>query len=96
MAISLLDSVKADLHIRSDSKNEQVSEAIATAKMRMKLMGVGRISDADPTTAQCIKHYCRFHFNFQGEAERHFASFEYMANAMAESGEYRSSGGGAP
>lgn len=95
MSNSLTNSVKEDLHIRSDAKNEQIAEAIATAKTRMRMMGVERISDADPTTAQCVKLYCRFYFNFQGEAERYFSSFEYMANAMALSGDYRSSGGGA-
>ena len=92
MATSLLNTVKADLHIGSNSKNEQISEAIETAEMRMRMMGVGVINENDPTTVRCVKLYCRFDFNFQGEAERYFSAFEYMANAMALSGDYRDPG----
>jgi len=88
MATSLTDSVKRDLHIRSDEKNADIAGAILTAETRMKQIGVNVIDEADPATAQCIKLYCRFFFNFQGEAERYFSAFEYMANAMALSGDY--------
>lgn len=89
MATSLTNSVKSDLHVTSVSKNDSIEEAIETAKKRMKMMGIDIISEDDPTTVQCIKLYCRFYFNFQGEAERYFSSFEYMANAMALSGDYQ-------
>lgn len=89
MPLTLTDKVRSDLHIRSNSNDLLISETIDTAKMRIRMMGVQLVSDADPTTVQCIKLYCRFYFNFQGEADRYFRAFEYMANAMAESGDYR-------
>lgn len=88
MATTLTDSVKSDLHITSDSKDASIEEAIETAKARMQIIGVETINDADPSTAQCIKLYCRFYFNFQGEAQRYHDAFEYMADAMALSGDY--------
>ena len=93
MSTSLLTKVKSDLHIRSDAKDDQIEEAIETAKTRMRMIGVGTIDEIDPATSQCIKLYCRFYFNFQGEAERYFSAFESMANGMALSGDYRADAG---
>ncbi len=88
MPATATELVRNDLHIRNDAKDAQITEAITTAKKRMSMMGVGVVSELDPTTLQCIKLYCRFYFNFQGEAQRYFEAFEYMANAMALSSDY--------
>ena len=85
----IAEKVKKDLHISSQTKDGLIDLAVETAKRLMSIRGVRKIDPNDPTTAQCIMLYCRYYFNFQGDAERYFSSFESMANSMALAEEYR-------
>lgn len=85
----IAEKVKKDLHISSQTKNDQIDLAVEAAKRLLSIRGVGKIDPNDATTAQCIMLYCRYYFNYQGDAERYLAAFESMANSMAMAGEYR-------
>ena len=88
MATTLTATVKTDLGIRNDKHDDQIKTAIEAAKIQMAMRGVTVIAEADPTTVTCIELFCRHWFNFQGEAQRFFQAFEFLANAMAQSSEY--------
>lgn len=85
----LSEQVKKDLHISSSRKDEQIDLAVQTAERLMSIRGVRNIDEADPTTAQCVMLYCRYYFNFQGDAESYYEAFERMADSMAMAEEYR-------
>lgn len=88
MGTILTNTVKTDLGIRNDYHYDQINLAINTAKAQMMMRGVTVINETDPTTVICVELYCRYWFNFQGEAQRFFQAFEFLANAMAISSEY--------
>lgn len=88
MATTLTTAVKTDLGIRSTNKDTDIEMSIEAAKVQMAMRGVTVIQETDPTTVNCIILYCRYWFNFQGEADRFFQAFEFLANAMAKSSEY--------
>ena len=85
----LSEQVKKDLHISSSRKDEQIDLAVQTAERLMSIRGVRNIDEADPTTAQCVMLYCRYYFNFQGDAESYYEAFGRMADSMAMAKEYR-------
>lgn len=85
----LSEQVKKDLHISSSRKDEQIDLAVQTAERLMRIRGVQNIDEADPTTAQCVMLYCRYYFNFQGDAENYYEAFGRMADSMAMAKEYR-------
>lgn len=88
MATNLTATVKTDLGIRNDVHDASIATAIDAAKIQMTMRGVTVIEETDPTAITCIELFCRHWFNFQGEAERFFKAFEFLANAMAQSSEY--------
>ena len=88
MATTLKATIKTDLGITNERKDSNIETAIESAKIQMALRGVRVIAETDPTTVNCIELYCRYWFNFQGEADRFFQAFEFLANAMALSEEY--------
>lgn len=88
MATTLTNTVKTDLGITNTKKDTEIAMAIDSAKTQMAMRGVTVIQETDPTTVNCILLFCRQWFNFQGEADRFFQAFEFLANAMAKSTEY--------
>lgn len=88
MATILLSTIKTDLGITNTKKDTVITTAIEAAKIQMEMRGVATVSESDPTAVNCIELYCRYYFNFQGEADRFFQAFEFLANAMAQSTEY--------
>lgn len=84
----LTTTVKTDLGIYNDKHDEQIATAINAAKTQMAMRGITVIDETDPTTVTCVELFCRHWFNFQGEAQRFFHAFEFLANAMAQSSEY--------
>ena len=101
MVTTLTSIVKNDLGIRNDKHDAQIDMAINAAKTQMAMRGVTVINETDPTTVTCVELFCRHWFNFQGEAQRFFQAFEFLANAMALSSEYgadaaKNGEGGAP
>ncbi len=88
MATTLTDTVKRDLGIKNTKHDMEIETTIEAAKIQMGMRGVTVISEADPTAINCIQLYCRYYFNFQGEADRFFKAWEFLTNAMAESSEY--------
>ena len=88
METILLNTIKADLGITNTKHDTGIETAIEAAKIQMAMRGVRSISETDPTAVNCIELYCRYYFNFQGEADRFFQAWEFLANAMAQSSEY--------
>lgn len=88
MATILTMTVKTDLGIKNNKHDAEIEMAIESAKIQMAMRGVTVIEEADPTTVNCVILFCRYFFNFQGEADRYFQAFEFLANAMAKSSEY--------
>ena len=101
MATILTMTVKTDLGIKNNKHDAEIEMAIESAKIQMAMRGVTVINETDPTTVTCVELFCRHWFNFQGEAQRFFQAFEFLANAMALSSEYgtaaaKNGEGGAP
>ena len=88
MATILTMTVKTDLGIKNNKHDAEIEMAIESAKIQMAMRGVTVINETDPTTVTCVELFCRHWFNFQGEAQRFFQAFEFLANAMAKSSEY--------
>lgn len=87
--MAILDDVRTDLRISSNDFDAEINTAIASAKKRLKMIGVDKIGDSDSLTASAITLYCRSWFNFQGDGERYNMAFEKLADAMALSGDYK-------
>lgn len=85
---TLTQTVKTDLGIKNNVHDDGIYTAIEAAKIQMAMRGVKVIEEDDPTAVTCIELFCRHWFNFQGEAQRFFQAFEFLANAMAQSQEY--------
>lgn len=89
MATILLDTIKEDLSISHGKKDQDIEDAIETAKQRLSQIGVDVIDENDCTTATAIKLFCRYWFNFQGDGARYEESFRKLADAMSRAAEYR-------
>ena len=89
MATKLLDPVKTDLGITDND----IQDAIETAKQRLSQIGVGIVSENNRTTVTAIKLFCRYWFNFQGDGERYEESFKSLADAMSKASEFREGDG---
>lgn len=85
----VLAAVKLDLGITHAAKDDDIVNAIDTAKRRLGMIGVDTVETEDATTMTAIKLYCRAWFNFQGDADRYRDAFEHLANAMSHASEYR-------
>lgn len=93
MATKLLDPVKTDLGITHSKKDNDIQDAIETAKQRLSQIGVGIVSENNKTTVTAIKLFCRYWFNFQGDGERYEESFKSLADAMSKASEFQEGDG---
>lgn len=84
----ILLSVKRDLRRVNDKLNDDILETINYAILDMRRIGV--IPDLEnPLTIKAIKLYCRWHYNFENQAERYMQNYISLVSAMSMSLDYK-------
>jgi hypothetical protein len=86
--MALTDDVKTALRISHTKLDADITETIAAGKKDLSIAGVAVISDDDPLTAQAIKMYCRYVYNYQGQSERWERAYTALKQALALCSDY--------
>ncbi len=82
----MLDAVKQDLRISHNKLDEPIQEDIATALAFIENAGV--IPDEnDPLVSRCVKDYCRWKYDYDGEGEKYEKAFYDLLATMSLSQE---------
>lgn len=86
--MALIDDVKTALRISHTKLDADITDTIAAGKKDLSIAGVAVISDDDQLTAQAIKMYCRYVYNYQGQSERWERAYTALKQALALCGDY--------
>lgn len=86
--MEILDAVKTSLRISHTALDSDLSQTINACKQDLKIVGVSKVEETDPLTAQAIKLYCKWQFDFQGQGDRYGHAYAGLRDSMALCGDY--------
>ena len=86
--MALLDIVKLSLGISHTKLDTDIQESIDACKLDLGRVGVRQAKDTDPLIVQAIKLFCKWQYNFQGQADRYERAYSGLRDSMALCGDY--------
>lgn len=86
--MTLLDEIRLSLGITHQKLDTEIQAAIQAGKQELSIAGVRVMDEQDALITQAVKIYCRWYFNYQGQAERHRQAFDGMKQALSLCGDY--------
>ena len=84
----MLEKIKMSLRINHTALDDELIDMIAAAKRDLARVGLINIADTDTLIIQAVKLYCKWHLNFEGEAERYMNAYTALAQSLSLSGDY--------
>ena len=86
--MELLESVRLSLGITHVKLNSDIEETIDACRKDLRRAGVRPELEADPLIVQAVKLYCKWQYNFQGQADRYERAYAGLRDSMALCGDY--------
>ncbi len=84
----MLNRVKLDLRITHNKLDDNIQESIDACFADLRRIGIISYDDTDPLIMQLVKFYCRYQYNYNGEAGRYRHAYEMLRNAVSLDGDY--------
>ena len=85
----MLEKIKLDLRISHNEMDSDILDNIDAALSDMERAGIVNIENTDILTIRAVKHYCRWQYNFEGEADRYRKAYEDLVSVMSLHDRYR-------
>lgn len=84
----MLNVVKQSLRIKHSKLDDDIQDDINACQQNLNMAGIIWKED-DALIRQAVKLYCRWQYNFEGEANRYKEAYDSLKVALALSGDYR-------
>lgn len=85
----MLEKIKLDLRISHDDMDDDVQDNIDAALAEMARVGIALPEEEDALVVRAVKTYCRWQYNFEGEADRYRKAYEDLVSVMSLHDRYR-------
>lgn len=84
----MLEAVKHDLRITHNNLDDTIKDDISASLAFIKNAGVIPDKD-DPLILRCVKNYCRWQYDYDGEGERYEKAFNDLLATLTLSQEHK-------
>lgn len=84
----MLEKVKLDLRISHSKLNADIQDNIDACLKDLDRVGIAD-NDTDPLVIKAVKLYCRWHYNFENQADRYMKAYKMLRNAISLSEGYQ-------
>lgn len=84
----MIDKIKVSLRIKHAQADEDLQDIISACKMDLQRVGVTKTTDDDFLIIQAVKLYVKWHWDFEGQADRYRKAYEALRDSLSLCGDY--------
>lgn len=84
----MLEQIRKALRMNHSKLDDDIRDTISACQRDLSLAGIVCNDEEDFLIIQAIKLYCRWQFNYEGQADRYEKAYNSLRISLALSGDY--------